>query len=407
MDSFDRDDQTTPLLAGALLESVVAFVRRYVVLSATQADATALWIAHTHAIPAAETTPYLQVTSAEKRSGKTRLLEVLELLVPRALLTVNISRAALFRVIEQEAPTLLLDEYDALFGFAANRRDEDLRALLNAGHRRGATVVRVEGQALVTRRWRVFCPKALAGLGPLPDTVADRSIQILLKRKHNGETVERFTRSVAESEAAALADQLAKWAADAIPFLQDARPDLPEELDSRAADGWEPLLAIADLAGGDWPGRARRAALELSASGLRDGSSAGVELLVAVRRAFELLQTDRLFTRDLIHALATEEESAYEHWWDSRENAPAKGAARALAGLLRPFAISSADIREGGQVAKGYRREEFTDVWSRHLPELDPEPATQAPDEQAPHIPSSTAAQNVPWLRRESTLGTT
>jgi hypothetical protein len=166
MDSFDRDDQTTPLLAGALLESVVAFVRRYVVLSATQADATALWIAHTHAIPAAETTPYLQVTSAEKRSGKTRLLEVLELLVPRALLTVNISRAALFRVIEQEAPTLLLDEYDALFGFAANRRDEDLRALLNAGHRRGATVVRVEGQALAAQLSTVPNVAARSGLQP-------------------------------------------------------------------------------------------------------------------------------------------------------------------------------------------------------------------------------------------------
>ena len=116
------------------LDDVVAFLRRYVVMTPAQADATALFVAHTHAIEAADATPYLAVTSAEKRSGKTRLIEVLELLVRSPIQTMNISDAALFRAIDQLSPTLLFDEVDAIF---KARDREDLRAMLNAGHRRG------------------------------------------------------------------------------------------------------------------------------------------------------------------------------------------------------------------------------------------------------------------------------
>ena len=91
------------------------YIRQYVVLSDTQADTVTLWTAHTHAFDAAESTPYLAITSAEKRSGKTRLLEVLSLIVAHPWLTGRVSPAALYRRIHAERPTLLLDESDSAF----------------------------------------------------------------------------------------------------------------------------------------------------------------------------------------------------------------------------------------------------------------------------------------------------
>ena len=176
-----------------ILEDIVAFVRRYVVISAAQADAVALWCAHTFAIEAADTTPYIAVTSAEKRSGKSRLLEVLELLVRSPQSTTNISDSALFRAIGEYSPTLFFDEVDAVF---RSREREDLRGLLNAGHRRGAVAYRMGGKRMTDlEAFPVFCAKAFAGIGDcLSDTVRDRSIPIRLKKRARDEQLERFRR---------------------------------------------------------------------------------------------------------------------------------------------------------------------------------------------------------------------
>lgn len=351
--------ESGPAPIGTLLDELVGLIRRYVVLTEQQADALVLWVAHTHAIDAAETTPYIQVTSAEKRSGKSRLLEVLELVVARPLSVVNISKPALFRSIRDDRPTLLLDEYDALFGSRA-RTDEDMRALLNAGHRRSATVIRCEGQNMTPQRWPVFCAKALAGIGGLPDTVADRSIPIVMKRKRAGEEADRFLRREVEPKAQALRERLELWARVPVTLdlLKKARPGFPAGLTDRAADGWEPLLAIADRARGGWPERARKAALALSTAQALMDSSPAIELLDAIKDVFTLYQVDTLFTHDLIKLLALAEESKYEHWWGAREAKPATGAANRLANKLRPFGIHSEDQRLGTVVRKatGERR---------------------------------------------------
>lgn len=193
------------------------------------------------------------MTSAEKRSGKTRLLEVLELLVREPLPTANISDAALFRAIADLQPTLLLDEVDAIFGPKARDR-EDLRGLLNAGYRRGAVARRMGGPRMTTlEAFPVFCAKVFAAIGDLPDTIADRAIRIRLERRVREENVERFRRREAQELAEPLHQWLSSWAQHHIDQLSEARPDLPDELDDRAQDGWEPLLAIADLAGGTGP----------------------------------------------------------------------------------------------------------------------------------------------------------
>jgi Protein of unknown function (DUF3631) len=236
-------------MSATLLDDVRTFIRCFVVLDDHQADALALWAAHTHVFNAFGVTPYLAITSAEKRSGKTRLLEVLELLVREPLATVNISDAALFRVVDAKSPTLLMDEVDAVF---KSREREDLRGLLNAGYRRGAVAHRMGGtnnRKLET--FAVYCPKAFAGIGDcLPDTITDRAIPIRLKRRTRSEHVERFRLRDVEPEGHTLRDRLADWLEPQRDHMAVQRPTLPDELDDRAQDVWEPLLAIADLTGG-------------------------------------------------------------------------------------------------------------------------------------------------------------
>lgn len=260
--------------SGELLEDVRTFVERFVVLTPEQLDCVALWILHTHAVEAAAQTPYLSIRSPEKQSGKTRLLEILELLCARAKLWTRPSEAVTFRTIERDQPTLLLDEIDTIWTDKGNEH-EGLRALLNSGNRRGTTVPRCVGPSQALHEFPVSCAKALAGIGAPPDTVADRSIPIGLKRRTRDEKIERFRqRDEARTvEGPALRERLAEWAKAHEEELADRWPDLPEELSDREQDAAEPLLAIADLAGGRWPDGARAALTRVikgSASGNDD-----------------------------------------------------------------------------------------------------------------------------------------
>ncbi len=216
-----------------LLDATVAYVRDYVVMSSAQADAVALWVAHGHALDAFETTPFLGVTSPEKRCGKSRLFDVLELVAARPWRTITPSEAVLYRKIEAVAPTLFLDEIDAVFNIS-NGNTEPLRALLNAGNRRGTAVPRCVGPTQQLVDFNVFCAKALAGIGDLPDTVADRAIIVRLARKRSDEPAQRFRRREALEIAEPIAQSLASWAQDAVAALEAARPEIPAELDDRA-----------------------------------------------------------------------------------------------------------------------------------------------------------------------------
>jgi hypothetical protein len=232
-----------------------------VVLSDDQTTTVALWTAHTHAIDAADCTGYLQITSATKRAGKTRLLEVLEPLVARPWLTGRTSAAALIRKIDGECPTLLLDETDAAFG-GEKEYAEALRGALNTGYRRSgkATICVGQGVNITVRDFKTFSAKAIAGIGNLPDTVADRAIAIKLRRRKADEACGRWREREGHQEAAPLREALAAAVAPTVDRLRDANPELPPELSDRQADVWEPLLAIADCAGGNWPQDARHAA---------------------------------------------------------------------------------------------------------------------------------------------------
>ena len=354
-----------------LLTDIRTFVRRFVVLTDDQACAVSLWVAHTWAIDFAYCTPYLNVHSPEKRSGKTRLLEVLDTIVATPWLTGGTSKAALVRKIDAAAPTLLLDESDAAFGGDAEYA-EALRGVLNNGYTRGKPYTTCIGQGAGIKPYdfKVFSPKAIAGIGKLPDTVADRSIPIALKRRAPGEYVERFRRRRAEAQGAEIANALHQLReTDGFATLDGAEPELPDELGDRAQDVWEPLFAIADLAGGFWATQARAAAIRLSAEADPEDESFGVRLLADCRLAFGD-EAEQIPTNDLVAYLNALEEAPWQGWGKKRSEPGLT--ARDLASLLRPYKVRSTDIHVGEgadrRTLRGYRRDDFKDAWNRYLP---------------------------------------
>lgn len=354
-----REGRDEPL--AEILDHVKAFVRRYVVLNDVQADALALWIAHTYIFESGRVTPYAYFTSAEAASGKTTALEVCEVLVPRPLQTMNISDAALFRVIEAETPTLLFDEVDAVFGPKARDR-EDLRALLNSGYKRGGTVLRMGGpQRDRLDKFTVYCPKALAGLGQLPDTTASRTIRFELKRRKPDEPCEDFFPEDIEAEATAMRGELEAWAAEAADTIEQNRPRRLDGLDPREQECWRILIAVADNAGDRWPVAARAAAHGLSRTGTdSDTVSRGVQLLADIQTVFG--DRDRMFSEELVSELNAREESP---WGDYGKGAGLSK--RTLAAMLKPFGVKPREIRVGTETRRGYTTEGFADTFARYL----------------------------------------
>ena len=371
-----------PRPTAELLEDVLAVLDRYVVLPGeAERIAVALWTLHSWAFEAAHATPYLLVVSPERRAGKTRLLEILELLIARPWRVAGGSEAAMFRKISAHRPTLLLDEIDAIFG-SYSERTEPLRAVLNAGNRPGSSIPRCvgEGSKQEVVDFNVYSAKVLAGIdsGRLPDTIVDRAIGISMKRRTAAEPIERFRYRHAQQETVLLREQLEAWAAANEAELREAEPDVPADLNDRAGEAWESLLAIADHAGIEWGTRAREAAIELSA-GEEDEASRGTRLLADIRTAFN--GSMAVSTEELLEHLNGQDESAWGAWHEGKGMKP-----RDVARLLKPYGAKPKTVRlADGRTAKGYHREQLEDAWARYCPP----PATEGSQASHPSQPSN------------------
>ncbi|HEU6445317.1 MAG TPA: DUF3631 domain-containing protein [Gaiellaceae bacterium] len=356
-----------------LLDKLAAFVRRYVAMTLEQAAAVALWIVHTHAVDACEQSPILALTSAEKRSGKSTLLKLLALLTANPWKVITPSEAVVFRKLHANRPTLLLDEVDAIFNPKSGANAEGLRAILNAGNEPGTTVPRCVGPSQQLKDFNVFSAKALAGIKDLPDTVADRAIPVRLQRRAPSEQIDRFRHREVREAAEPLQMWVRSWAEHHAPHLVEARPELPA-LNDRALDAWEPLLAIADRAGGDWPARARKAALVLSGTVDADDASAGVRLLADTRSIFDAHGVDKIASAELAENLHEIEESPWGEWY-GKPISP-----RGIATLLSHYGIRPRTVRlDDETTAKGYKRDQFEDAWSRYTPSENVTPSQPAP----------------------------
>jgi hypothetical protein len=345
-----------------LLDQVYQFIGQFVVYPDRHAQvAHALWVAHTHLIDHFETTPRLAFISPEPASGKTRALEITEPLVPNPVLAVNVSPAYLIRkVAAEEGVTILFDEIDTVFGKRPKESNEDVRALLNAGYRRGAVSGRVvmQGTTAIPEELSAFAPVALAGLGTLPDTILTRSIVIHMQRRAPNERVTPYRRRDHAQEGERLCGQLAAWAAAIADRI--TVPDMPDGITDRDADCWEALFAVADAAGEHWPDTARVAGVSsvLATQGERDQRH-GIRLLSDLRKIFG--DDNYKLTAAILQALTEVDESP---WADIRGK-PLSDVG--LATRLRPYGIKPKTIRIGNTTPRGYWREHFEDAWRRYL----------------------------------------
>ena len=255
-------------------------INRYLALSPAAAIAGALWCVHAHASEAFYISPRLAIVSPEKRCGKSTLLRVMHPMLPKPLSAANITVAAVFRTVEAGRPTLLIDEAELIpEGQRGAKRDHQLRPF---ARRAGYQACRRRPRAPSFSTW---CPVAIAAIGGLPGTIEDRSVIIQMRRRRSEEKVARFRVDRVEAQQE-LGRKAARWTADSARALRDADPAVPTELNDRAADNWRPLLAIADQAGGPWPEKARRAALELSAVKAGEADTMRTLLLADIRGVF-------------------------------------------------------------------------------------------------------------------------
>jgi Protein of unknown function (DUF3631) len=374
---------------GELLDAIVRVFSRHIVLPKYAAEAIALWILHAWAFDAWDISPFLLLTSPTKRCGKTTALILLNWLAPRAVIAGNISASAIFRYIEDQRPSLLIDEADSFLKFS-----EEIRGILDAGHTKVAanTVrnVEINGQH-VPKCFSTWAPKAIAGIGRFAGTIEDRSIIVSLQRKPKTARVQRC-RHRDTAEFIELRQKCLRWATDNLHKLAGAEPGLPNALNDRAADNWEPLLAIAELAGDAWANKARAAALALA--GDDDGDDLGVDLLHDARAAFAAVGDQGIFSRELVAALASDPERPWATY--GKNEKPITD--RQVAKLLGPFGIASTTIhRPSGAHAKGYRFEDFLAAWESY-------PAPSAPSKSGQSL--SAPSEGARACERASTDGT-
>ena len=354
LDIEDVEPYPDPVDGGQLLERIVSEVGRFVALPDAADIALALWAVHTYAFDYGDCSPILALISPTPRCGKTTTLNLLARLVNRPLSAANISTPSLFRTVEVCQPTLLIDEADTFM-----RENLELRGVINSGHTRdSAYVIRTVGEDHEPRQFSTWAPKAIASISKLPGTITDRSIVISLRRKLPSDRVTRLTR---QHQFHDLRAQVARWVIDNANAIKTANPDIPEELNDRAADSWRPLLAVADLMGGPWPERARQAARKLS--GERDEEALGVLLLSDIRVIFDDQKTDRISSKALAEALGAIEGRP---WAEYRNGKPIT--ANQLARILGEFGISPHSTRFPNENLKGYVLDKFSDVFERYLP---------------------------------------
>ena len=376
MTAVENWSSEEPDNGAAILDELCGVLTRYVAFSDHHtAAAVTLWIACTHALPAFECAPRLVLTSPEKRCGKSRALEIIKGTCHHPLASVGASAASIYRSLGGDhPPTVILDEADTVFGSRrVAEQNEDLRCVLNAGHQRGQNILRCDGPQNTPTQFPAFAMAALAGIGSMPDTITDRAVNVTMRRRRPDEQVASFRSRRDGPVLVDVHDRVAAWCTGHLDELTDAEPVMPVE--DRAADTWEPLIAVADAAGGHWPETARAACLALvnAANAADEDRSSRIKLLADIRDIFAAKDTTFIATADLIFLLECNEESP----WGDNDLTPRK-----LADRLKDFGIRPTRDATGTQ--RGYRLGDFTDVFSRYLSQKPSEASETSPEHGEP-----------------------
>jgi hypothetical protein len=344
-------------------------IAKYVELTEHQAIAVALWIVHTHVFDQFMVSPRLALISPVKGCGKTTLLDLAQLLVARGKRTDSITPAAIYHLVDSEHATLLVDEADNL----ETASDKLLKAILNAGHRRGATRLHmVRGQL---RSFDIFAPMALASIGFLPSTLLHRSVLIAMRRATG--PLKRFDALDFDTQQVfhIVRREIEQWA-NSVNLATD--PALPASLRNRPADNWRVLISVADACGEGWSERAREAAVAMT-GGCTDEDH-GVVLLTDIRCIFDRLRLDRMASEHIVRELLAIEDGMWSEWRGLKDDQqPRKLSQGELARLLAPFAIKPRTVwplrrTPSSKSKSGYYRRQFEETWAAYC---EPDTPTQ------------------------------
>ncbi len=352
----NQDIRPVPVNGAELLDEIASAFRCHLSLPDRAPEAIALWVLFAHSFDAWQANPRLLFTSPVPQCGKSTALTMIGSLTPRARLASNITGPVVFRLIEQEHPTLLIDEADTFLGGKS-----DLGGILNSGHTPAAAFVwRCDGPEHKPRPFSTWTPLVIAGIGAVSPALHTRSIEIRMRRRRADEDIQPLS-SAALADLDRLNQVASLWAIENLGALAAATPVMPGGLINRARDNWNPLVAIADLAGGDWPDLARSAAAIMS--GDAEEQSKGVKLLGGIRRVLEAKGDSRISSESLCRALSDLEDAP----WADHVGGPVL-TTRRLAAELKPFGISPRVFREGNRTPRGYNSDQFEDAFARYLP---------------------------------------
>jgi Protein of unknown function (DUF3631) len=358
------EDADTPNETARLLGELALYFKDYIVLPADfYYGVLAAWVLHAAAIDAFEITPRLTIRSAVKRSGKSRVISAIEMVLPNASSEINPKPASLIRSIDinRGREAILFDEVDQFFNPKAGADVSDVLAVLNSGFERGRTVSRYDVTTRSMSKLSVFCPCAFGSIDKLPDTQEDRSIVVPIQRKLASEPVKRFLRHEVKDRTKALKARIKTWADDSVDSLKLAQPDLPADLDDRAADIWWPLFCIADLAGGRWPEAMRSAAKTIADDRIDDDNEALIKLLRGIHLIWPP-ETPALDSARIAELLNQDDELSYGGWGDGEGIT-----SRKLNAQLRKLNLKPGSVSVEGKKKKGYRIEDFADLFERYL----------------------------------------
>jgi putative DNA primase/helicase len=351
-----------PVDIAAALAEIEARILHHMAMPKHLAFVCALWIAQSWIHEHATYSPILYITSPERDSGKTTLINVIKFMVRRELSSVGISAAALYRSVEKWQPSLVIDEADKAFV-----KNLDLEQVVNSGWTRGSGIIRCHPDTHEPMVFPTFCPKAIASKGKqAPDTILSRAIFITLKRRTRAEAVAHFAH-IDDPGFARIRGRLARWAADNGETLGRQVPEPPEGFINRIASNWQLLLAIADNAGA---GKRAREAARLIA-GITDLHSDGVTLLEDIKAHFAASTLHYVGSKALIAELVADAEKPWAEWSHGRPISE-KGVAQLLHEFgIKPDRVGPKDLR-----LRGYEAKWFEEAWNRYL---EPEKESETP----------------------------
>lgn len=354
-----EEDETIDGVA-VLNETRDLFKRFAVFPSLAALNATTLWAAHTHVHQVFNTSPRLAIMALEKQCGKTRVLDLLALVCANVEANdVDPTGPTLMALIDQDHPTLLLDECDTFWGTYGGKGKGQVRAIANAGYKQGAVIRRRSGGAWV--KYNIFGPMAFAGIGVLPETIMDRAVLVQMRKRKDGEVVEKYMPRMHAPLGKLTGDSLGAWATSVGLELATAWPELPDGIEDRAAEVWEPLIAIADQASGHWPESARAACVELALK-VSDESvpTPAVRLLGDLRTVWT---GQNLPTATIVRRLFEVPGAPWKGMWE-----PSR-APNEIATLLKTYGVVPTKVKDENNMPKqGYRLVDLRPVWSRVVP---------------------------------------